>query len=241
MNEERYILFDQYLEGELTIDEKANFEKQIADDPQFAAEFAAFRTAQQQLQNKFGIAAEREAFKENLMKISDKHFHKDKSKVIALKPWNYAVAASIVVLIGLFFFNYSKNPVYEDFSQHEQAYFTERGDANATLKQAEIAFNAQKYKAAIPLFEKVLKEAKTPEVQYFYGISLLEENQYKKAETVFKELKSGTSVYKDKAIWNLALCKLKQKDFSGCKEILLTIPQDYEDYVEVQLLLKDLE
>ncbi|MEO6177912.1 MAG: tetratricopeptide repeat protein [Flavobacterium circumlabens] len=241
MNEERYILFDQYLEGELTIDEKANFEKQVADDPQFAAEFAAFRTAQQQLENKFGIAAEREAFKENLMKISDKHFHKDKSKVIALKPWNYAVAASVVILIGLFFFNYSKNPVYEDFSQHEQAYFTERGNANTTLKQAETAFNAHNYKVAIPLFEKILKESKTPEIQLFYGISLLEEDQYKKAEAVFEALRAGTSVYQDKATWNLALCKLKQKDYAGCKKILLTIPQDYEDNVEVQLLLKDLE
>lgn len=241
MNEERYLLFDQYLQDELTIDEKANFEKQIAGDPEFEAEFGAFKTAQQQLENKFGIAAEREAFKENLMKISDKHFHKNKSKVIALRPWNYAVAASIVILVGLFFFNYSKNPVYEDFSQHDQAYFTERGAANASLKQAETAFNAHDYKAAIPFFEKTLKESKTPEIQLFYGISLLEENQYQKAETVFKELRSGTSVYKDKATWNLALCKLKQKEYAECKKILLTIPQDYEDYVAVQLLLKDLE
>lgn len=241
MNEERYLLFDQYLQDELTIDEKANFEKQIAEDSGFAAEFGAFKTAQQQLENKFGIAAEREVFKENLMKISDKHFHKNKSKVIALRPWNYAVAASVVILVGLFFFNYSKNPVYEDFSQHEQAYFTERGQANAALKQAETAFNAQEYKTAIPLFEKTLKKSKTPEIQLFYGISLLEENQYQKAETVFEELRSGTSVYKDKATWNLALCKLKQKDYAGCKKILLTIPQDYEDYIAVQLLLKDLE
>lgn len=241
MNEERYLLFDQYLQDELTSDEKANFEKQIAEDPEFAAEFMAFETAQQQLENKFGIAAEREAFKENLMKVSDKHFHKNKSKVIALRPWNYAVAASIVILLGLFFFNYGKNPVYEDYSQHEQAYFTERGHANTTLKQAEIAFNAEKYKAAIPLFEKLLKESKSPEIQFFYGISLLEENKYEKAETVFEELQSGKSVYKDKATWNLALCKLKQKEYAACKKILLTIPQDYEDYVAVQLLLKDLE
>ncbi|MFH7014452.1 tol-pal system YbgF family protein [Flavobacterium sp. FlaQc-52] len=240
MNEERYILFDQYLQGELTVDEKANFEKQLSEDQEFSAEFEAFQIAQQQLENKFGIAAEREAFKENLMKISDNHFNKNKSKVIALKPWNYAVAASVVLLVGLFFFNYTQKPIYEEYSEHEQAYFTERGDVNTALKQAEITFNAHNYKAAIPHFETALKESKTPEVQYFYGISLLEDNQYKKAETTFEELRSGTSAYKYKATWNLALSKLKQKDYIGCKEILRTIPQDYEDYVEVQILLRDL-
>ncbi|MDX6192021.1 tetratricopeptide repeat protein [Flavobacterium sp. Fl-318] len=240
MNEERYILFDQYLQGELTVDEKANFEKQLSEDQEFSAEFEAFQIAQQQLENKFGIAAAREAFKENLMKISDNHFNKNKSKVIALKPWNYAVAASVVLLVGLFFFNYTQKPIYEEYSEHEQAYFTERGDVNTALKQAEITFNAHNYKAAIPHFETALKESKTPEVQYFYGISLLEDNQYKKAETTFEELRSGTSAYKYKATWNLALSKLKQKDYIGCKEILRTIPQDYEDYVEVQILLRDL-
>ncbi|KLT67946.1 tetratricopeptide repeat protein [Flavobacterium sp. ABG] len=240
MNEERYILFDQYLQSELTVDEKANFEKQLSEDQEFSAEFEAFQIAQQQLENKFGIAAEREAFKENLMKISDNHFNKNKSKVIALKPWNYAVAASVVLLVGLFFFNYTQKPIYEEYSEHEQAYFTERGDVNTALKQAEITFNAHNYKAAIPHFETALKESKTPEVQYFYGISLLEDNQYKKAETTFEELRSGTSAYKYKATWSLALSKLKQKDYIGCKEILRTIPQDYEDYVEVQILLRDL-
>jgi cytochrome c-type biogenesis protein CcmH/NrfG len=241
MNEDRYIIFDQYLQNEMNAEEKADFEKQISGNEEFALEFAAFKTAHAQLENKFGIAAEREAFKNNLARISDKHFNKESSKVIAFKPWNYAVAASIVVLVGLFFFNYMQKPVYEDFNQHEQAYFTERSTENTTLKQAETAFNEERFKEAIPLFETILKQKKTPEIQYFYGISLLETNKTKKAATVFEELSSGTSVYKDKATWNLALVKLKQKNYIECKEILLTIPQDYEDYVDVQVLLKELE
>ena len=241
MNEERYILFDQYLQDELNVEEKANFEKQISENQEFASEFESFKTAQFQLENKFGIAAEREAFKENLTKISNKHFNKESSKIIAFKPWNYAVAASVVILVGLFFFNYMQKPVYEDFNQHEQAYFTERSTESAALKQAETAFNAGQYKEAVSLFEKILNQAKTPEIQYFYGISLLETNKTKKAATVFQELRSGNSVYKDKATWNLALTRLKQKNYIGCKEILLTIPQDYEDYVDVQVLLKELE
>ncbi|GAA6768098.1 hypothetical protein AAFH68_40500 [Flavobacterium sp. CGRL1] len=76
MNEERYILFDQYLQGELTADAKNDFEKQLLEDPEFASEFETFKEVQFQLANKFGIEQEREAFKQNLTQISEKHFDK---------------------------------------------------------------------------------------------------------------------------------------------------------------------
>jgi len=239
MNEERYILFDQYLQDEMTVEEKNSFEKQLAEDPEFASEFETFKNVHLQLETKFGCEQEREAFKENLIKVSDKHFNKP--KIIALKPWYYGIAAAAVILMGLFFYNYSQKPSFEDFNHPESAYFTERGDVDAMLKQAETAFNSKEYKKAIPFFESILKEKDTPEIQYFYGVSLLQDNQIIKAQNVFSELKSGTSAYKDKATWNLALIKLKQRNYNACKEILLTIPEDYEDYVEVQILLRELE
>jgi len=241
MNEERYLLFDQYLQGELTIEERNSFEKEVSENPEFAAEFRTFKEVMVELQNKFGHVQEREAFKENLSDISDKHFNKNKPKVVKLKPWYYAAAASAAILFGLFFFNHNSDPDFEDFNQPEQAYFTERGDAALELKQAEDAFNSKNYKKAIPLFETILKENKTAEIHYFYGIALLEENQFVKAESVFNELKSGTSVYKNKAVWNLALSKLKQKDYKASKEILLTIPSDFEHYDKVEELLKELD
>ena len=242
MNEERYILFDQYLQGEMTVEERNSFEKQLSEEPEVASAFEAFKTANRHLEAKFGYEQERAAFKKNLRHISDMHFDKKKkNKTLSLKPWYYAVAASIAILIGLFYFNYDSNPVFEDFNHPEQASFTERGDKEVTLKEAEVAFNARKYKEAILLFEVILKENKTPEIQYFYGVSLLEDNQLEKAETVFNELKSGTSVYKDKALWNLALLKLKQKDYVACKENLEAISQDYEGYDDVQELLNELD
>ena len=241
MNEENYILFDLYLQNEMSVDEKNAFESQLAQDDSLAAAFETFKEMQSQLKNKFGITEEREAFKANLKTISEAHFKSSKPKVIQLKPWYYAVAASVAVLIGVFFVNQNSNPSFEDFNQQEQAYFTERGNAELDLKQVENAFNSKNYKTAISLFETILKQNKTAEIQYFYGISLLEENQLAKAEIVFNELKSGTSVYKNKATWNLALSKLKQKDYKATKVILLTIPTDYENYDQVEKLLKELD
>ena len=48
------------------------------------------------------------------------------------------------------------------------------------------------------------------------------------------------SIYKNKAIWYLALSKLKQKDFTACKEILLTLPKSSEDYDNAQKILNKL-
>jgi len=240
MNEERYIEFDHYIANELSAEEKITFEKQLSEDPEFASSFEIFKELNLHLENKFGNANELKAFKKNLKSISAAHFKTKKSKVVAFKPWQYAIAASVAVLVGLFVFQ-NINPSFDDYNNPEMATFIERGDANANLKLAQDAFNAKEYKTAIPYFEAVLKENKSPEIQYFYAISLLEENQFQKAETNLSALKSGTSVYKNKATWYLALSKLKQEDYKSSKEILLTIPDDYEDYDQVQQLLNALD
>ncbi|MDD5149661.1 MAG: tetratricopeptide repeat protein [Flavobacterium sp.] len=241
MNEERYIVFSQYIENELSAEEKINFEKQLVEDQELASSFEIFKELNLHLENKFRNANELKAFRKNLKSISKKHFKTKKSKVIDLKQWQFTIAASIVILFGLFFLLQNKNPSFEDYNNPENAYFTERGDVNENLKLAQEAFNAKNYKAAISNFELVLNSTKSPEIQYFYAVSLLEDNQFPKAETNLAELKSGTSIYKNKATWYLALSKLKQKEYKSCKEILLTIPDDYEDYDQVQQLLNDLD
>jgi len=240
MNEERYILFGQYLENELSAEEKTDFEKQLDEDQEFASAFETFKDLNLHLENKFGNANELKAFKKNLKSVSKQHFKTKKPKVVAFKPWQYAIAASIAILVGLFVFQ-NINPSFEDYNNPEMATFIERGDVNENLKLAQDAFNAKNYKTAIPHFESVLKVNKSPEIQYFYAVSLLENDEFQKADTNLLELQSGTSVYKNKATWYLALSKLKQKEYDSCKAILQTIPDDYEDYDQVQELLNELD
>lgn len=240
MNEERYIVFDQYLANEMSDEEKINFEKQLTEDTELATAFEIFKELHLHLENKFGTETEFKAYKKNIESISKKHFKTKKTKVVDLRAWHYAVAASVTILVGLFVFQ-NINPSFDDYNNPETATFIERGDVNKSLKSAQDAFNAKNYKKAIPHFEVVRKNNKSPEIQYFYAISLLEDNQFPKAETNFLDLKWGTSIYKDKATWYLALLKLKQKDYRSCKQILLTIPDNYEDYEQVQELLNELD
>jgi tetratricopeptide (TPR) repeat protein len=245
MQEELYLSFENYLQNELSPEDKMEFEIQLQNDMDFNEKFEIYKASTDFMAHTF--SATTVDFKANLKSISKTHFKENKTvetnkpKVIGFKPWQYAVAASVAVLFGVFFFNYNGNPEYGDFSQHENAFFTERSEVNADLTQAEEAFNAKKYNEAIPFFEAVLKVNNSPEVHYYYGVSLLEDNKIAKSEAVFNILKSGNSVYKTKAVWNLALAKLKQEDYKSCKTILETIPADYEDFENVQKLLKELD
>jgi tetratricopeptide (TPR) repeat protein len=234
-----YLAFENYLQNELNPEDKIAFENQLQSDADFKEKFEIYKASTHFMKHTF--SSETLDFKQNLKSISKTHFKENKPKVIAFKPWKYAVAATVAILFGVFFMNLNGNPEYGDYNQHENAFFTERSDVNADLTQAEEAFNAKKYQEAIPFFEAVLKVNNSPEVRYFYGISLLELNKTKQAETVFNTLQSGNSVYKNKAIWSLALLKLQQKDYANCKTILKTIPADYEDFDKVQQLLKELE
>ena len=239
MNEEMYIGFESYLANEMPFDEKILFEEKLNNDAKFKEQFHLYEETTQLLSHKF--SSETVDFKKNLQTISKENFTKtkNKSKVIAFKPWYFAVAASVVIVLGTWFMM-PGNPEYGDFNQHESAQFVERSDTNANLKEAQEFFNAHQYKKAIVSFEKV-EDLTNPEVQYFYAIALIETNHYKYAELYLNNIKSGTSVYKEKATWYLALSNLKQKKFDECKAFLKQIPTDAEDYEKAQQLLKDLD
>ncbi len=241
MNEDRYQLFDQYLNNELSLEEKNNFEKQLVSNKEFSNSFEIFKDLYGYLTNKFQNESNLNSFKENLKAVSENSKIENKPKVFSIKPIYYAVAACFALIFGIIIFNNSGTPTYEDFRQIEEANFIERGDVIKDLKLAQDAFNSKKYNEAVPLFEKILKIYPRPEIEYFYGLSLLETNKYYESEIVFNKLITGKSLYKTKAIWNLALLKLKQKDEKSCKKILLTIPKDFEDYNQVEKLLSSID
>lgn len=241
MNEELYIAFENYLNNELSLEEKIAFENQLQNDSDLKEKFEIYKESNQFLNTKF--STETVDFKENLKKIAQESSQENKpkkGKIIQLKTFVYAIAAVFVLFFGLQLFQ-NDTPEYGDYNQHEEAHFTERGDVIKSLKLAQDAFNNKKYKEAIINFELVLKEYPRPEIKYFYAISLLEDNRYADSELVLNDIIKGGSIYKNTAMWYLALSKLKQKDYNSCKSVLLMIPNDYEDYAQVEKLLKTLD
>lgn len=242
MQEELYLSFENFLNNELSLEDKNAFKNQLQNDIDFKNQFELYKEATKFLEAKFSTGTI--DFRENLKSISENHFSaatKKETKVISLSSKWFAIAAILVLSIGVWFMNSGGNPSYSEFNQHENANFIERGSVIKELKLAQDAFNNKAYEEAVVLFEKVLVENKSPEVEIFYGISLLEINETSNAETVFKNLKNGKSVYNQKAIWYLALTNLKLKEFEACENYLKEISKDSEEYEKAQKLLNELD
>ena len=176
MEEDIYIAFESYLNNEMSAEEKNIFETRLKNDSDFSKNFDNYKETTLFVSHKF--SSDRTTFQENLKSISADFFKQEKpkkSKVIQLPTFIYAIAAVFVLFFGIQLFQ-NNTPQYGDFNQHENANFVERSDVVKSLKLAQDAFNAKNYKEAIKYFEIVIKEYPRPEVNYFYAISLLENN-----------------------------------------------------------------
>lgn len=240
MNEEAYSSFESYLTNEMSAEERLDFESKLRDDSQFKENFELYKETTAFLEHKF--SPETADFKKNLASVSKDYFSGEEKevKVISFKPWYYAVAASVVILLGTWVFMKDPIPEYGDYDQHENASFVERGESDDNLKNAQDFFNKKEYAKSVTSFEKI-KNLDNPEYQYFYAIALIETADYSKAQMLLNEIQHGTSIYKNKAVWYSALSELKQKNLEECKSQLRQITQDSEDYDRAQKLLKELE
>lgn len=241
MNEEVYISFESYLNNEMSPNDRLDFESRLQEDSQLKESFELYKETTAFLENKF--SAETMGFKNNLESISKDYFseeQEEKTKVISIRPWYYAVVASVAILFGTWFFMQDPNPEYGDYSEHENASFVERSYSDKNLKDAQDFFNQKEYAKAVTSFEKI-QNLENPEYKYFYAIALIETSNYRKAEKLLNDIEHGTSIYKDKAIWYSALSELKQGNTMECQLILRQIAKDSEDYDKAQKLLDDLE
>lgn len=134
----------------------------------------------------------------------------------------------------------SGNPSYSDYNMHNEANFIERSEGNPELKIAQDYFNNKNYQKASETFAKI-ENLTNPEIQLYYAISLIETDDYSKSNILLENISQGISVYKEEAIWYLALSSLKQKKYDESKKYLQQITEDSEKYSQAQKLLNDLE
>ncbi len=243
MQEEVYIQFENYLSNEMNEEERLSFESRLITDPELKEKFELYQQTSQFLATRFN--SDKRDFESNLKSISEHYFNQEaesKTKVFKLKNYYFAIAASVIFFLGLMVFLQNSNPEYNDFNQHETASFTERNSSDESsvfLKEAQDFFNQKKYDSALRAFQKMIP-MNNAEENLFYGITLLETDHLDKAKVVFVEIENGTSVYRHKATWYLALLALKENDLAACKVYLKKLPNNADDYEKAQKLLNEL-
>lgn len=249
MDDLRYILFDKYINNELTDVELKSFEEQLLSNEDFKQEFEIYKNLETSLASKFENEQEEIELRKTLQNIGNQYIKEKKietetkteTKVIPL--FNYKkllVAASIALLIGFFVFN-NGNPVYGDFANHNSLEIVVRGKNNEAVVAAEKAFNSKKYDEALQ--QLTLLSTNYPEdveLDLYKGICNLELNNYNVAEQIFTKISEGDSSFTSKATWYKALSYLKQEKFDACKNVLQTIPESAEEFEQAQKLIKKL-
>lgn len=94
MDEQTHIRIDQYLQGELSPADRADFEQAMAQNPELAAEVA--------LQRDIEAALSEPEVADLEQKLAQIVAQESSARVIALKGWQrWAAAASVVLILGL--------------------------------------------------------------------------------------------------------------------------------------------
>lgn len=250
MDEKTILLFDNYLQGALSLQEQRDLEARIAQEPEVADAFTIFKEVNGHLGHTF--SQERSGFKNTIERSANAYFNdaqsttgatpaNQESKVIAFKPWRYLVAASVVLFFGVMLWMNFQSASYGDYAFDGTISLTERSGGEVAFAKAEKAFNTQSYEEAILFFDTILSnDPENAEVAYYKGIALVELGEHAEAEGLFEQLAQGGSVFKYKALWYNGLSHLKRKDREGAKMLLNQIPSDAEDYERAQELLSKL-
>jgi tetratricopeptide (TPR) repeat protein len=247
--EEKYELFERYCSQELSINEEKELKRLINEGASVEEELKVYQEINTHLGTNF--STEKKQLESNIQEIGNTYFKNEKAqkvahqggeaKVIRIPVWGYAAAASIAIIVMVYFF-IPQHPTYSDYASIPTLTLTERGIEDELIKETEELFNAKKYAEAEQSISKLIaRDSANAEYQFYYGIVYLEQGKHDETTQIFKKLQQGNSVYKYRALWFEALNQLKQKHYDQCSELLKALPEDAEDYEQAQKLLRKLK
>jgi len=244
MRDYNWTTIEKYYEGDLTPSELAAFKTLIKNGKDFEEVVDLYGDIENSISSRMIHKEEEDDLNSTLKALGNKYVKKEKlekkSILISLKRYGkYMVAASLVLFATLFYFKNSKG-LYEDFAKHPNLDIVVRGNIDVHLVNVQKAFNTKNYALAEQELSIILakdKDNTKVELQLYLAISLMEQDKFTLADSILEKIEKGNSIYKNKAIWNLGLSKLKQKDFESCKTVLKTLPENAEDYDLAQKLL----
>lgn len=219
-------LADRYLHGNMSAEERADFERRLKEDP----ELKEYLDIQKEVDE---VILDREAldFAITLDEVYDVYKTK-KQPVKRLRPVyrRVGIAAAFLVFLGVGMLVRQQDAnlpvnrliVKKYYRPYEVPvnYRSAEGTVDATFRQAVEKYNNKEYSEAIRLFEQVLKEDNTRmDANLMSGLSNFEIKHYKQADSSFRTIiKHRDNLYVQQAQWYLGFCFLMtQQDEKAIK------------------------
>ncbi|CAM1364117.1 tetratricopeptide repeat protein [Tenacibaculum xiamenense] len=246
---------DDYIQGNLTTEDRLAFEKDIEESDSLKnevqlqkeliiligkEEWVNFRNNDkneelQALREQLRSKAFQDASKKiREIGINDyKGKKSDKNKKLFYK---ISIAATILVLIGLFFMNRNSglDSYYNEYSnwKTELPSFVTKNDNTSIFNQAEIAFRNKNYKEALKYFNSISKEDRLYPYSIMYKGAIYEVlNENDKAIAAFDRLINLNDFEEySRGYWYQLLVYLKLNNKDKVKELLKIILKDSKNY-----------
>lgn len=187
---------EAYFTGQLSDAEKRQFERQCEANQEFAADVAFYITSrhavrEKLLEEKRHLWADTEARPE---KIATSPVT---GKIMMLNRWaTYAVAACLIIAVGLYFLNRPENPhqLADNYFNQTYSQLSQTMDGSIDSLQMGIAlYNKQDYQKALSYFQDVYRaHPDNNDAKLYTGIVYLKLKDYDNAILQFDELATKT-------------------------------------------------
>ncbi len=224
-SEETVILFNLYLRGEMTSEERSQFESKLSSDPKFHASFLLHQEVVESIEN-------------YTLKAKMQEWHPDSTP----QPKNYSIwikpAIGALILLGLYvIFNLIKpQKVSESPTLFTKYYYADPGlpitMGNSNLLSLEKGMQAYKlgdYDAALDEWNVLVASGiGNDTVKYYVGSAYLALDEQSTAIHWFEQV-PRFSIYYEKALWYILLAQLKDENMEAAmrthKMLLSTDPK----------------
>ena len=203
MNTEQQI--QEYVTGEMTAQERAEFEKMLSHDDSLMDEVRAYRAA---------LEVTRQHRRQELkVQLSNIERAQPGARVRKMSWQRIAIAAAasvaLVICAYLVLQNAPQSPqeLYVEYYTEYRDPVSVRGDENqSTENAAYAAYRAGDYQTAISVFSQV--ESPSEMARFYHGLALLKTDQFVAAAGRLDAVSSGNSTYQQQASWYAILAVL---------------------------------
>ncbi len=214
-----------YLKKDAPADKLHDIEKSISESPLYSDAVEGFES--------FGedVLKEVPSFDEFRSRVSNQAM--PQSKVRSIAPYINRVAAmflGVAIIVGIsMYWNETSNErtfadhfrMYEDPKMFALRDGTDEGKTDPSLQKAMKYYLEKDYKKAIVFLDAYqAKNNDDLSAKFYLGVSLLHDNNARKAIPYLSVVSATDSDYQDASKWYLALSRLKIKDEDGAKAVL---------------------
>jgi len=235
--DKEYII--RYVEGELSPEERRQFETDLREDAALEAEVSLYEELRSTLQQRLPPDERKEALMGTLRAMNKNYFKtpaEDAGRKVAsgarrvpMVRWLAGMAAAAsVILATVLLWPSGNGDALDRLGRMEMIGTAERGgNADSLLQQASVYFNREQFDKALPLLDRAVKEDSSSQLALFYrGVAAWHTGAAVAARKDLEQVFKSGSLLQYEAAFYIALIYAGEKDKAAALDWLKKIPGD---------------